>query len=487
MITQTLLFLLLHVVGISLGMGFGPARRVHLVGALGLLVGLAAIVVIELAMMSAGVVFTVTTGCIAVALVIAASWLRAWRRGALAPRALLVLAGWTLGFAAGSLAVASRNLSLLTYDSHYIVMMGLALSDDGGFAPGMLAKSGDYGSFMMLAQSLVGFTRASYLWALAPVFAASTAVAFGVLLREALDALHVRVRGRAAAIALLTAATFSAYMLFRHSFYIHTNFGTAAYLLVFCALFWLAEVERDTQILPLAFLSLAALALQRIEAPVVCTLFAALTVLPSRLPSRPLVLGTGAVALGTTAWYAVMASEMLPDSQFLTPMRCYALAGVLLVFSGYVALASWPRLRWLARVNRAMPAIVALACVAGLVAAFALRWTHMASSAQAWLTCLLLAPYWRGVWPVIAGFAVLGLLIPAPPERWVFVVGVPAYLAFILLLVWGREPYYYGIGDSASRMAIHLVPLALFYLGLKYIPLLRREEDHAPAEPAQPG
>ena len=116
-------------------------------------------------------------------------------------------------------------------------------------------------------------------------------------------------------------------MLFRHSFYIHTNFGSAIYLLVFCSFYWLAELERDGALLPVAFLALTALAL-------------------------------------------------------------------------------------------------------------------------------------------------LGLLAPAPPARWVFVCGVPAYLALILLLVLGRHPYYAGIGDSAVRMAVHLVPLSFFYFGVKFAPLL---------------
>jgi hypothetical protein len=477
--TQALLFVLLHVLGVSLGLGFGPAQRTHLVGALGFLTGLAAFVAIELAMMCAGVPFTVTTGGLAMALVIAVSLLRARRR--VDPRAWRTLAWWTIGFAAGSLVLSSTNLSVLTYDSHYIVMMGMALADDGGFAPGMLAESGDYGAFMMLAQSLVGFTRESYLWALAPVFAASTLVLFGVSLHEALEALdtlQLRVRRHWRAIALVTAATFSSYMLFRHSFYIHTNFGSAAYLLMFCTLFWLAEVTRDTSLLPAAFLALGALALQRIEAPLVCALFAALTVVPSRLPGRPVVVGTAAVALGTAVWYAVMASEMSPTSEFLTPARCYLLAGVILAVFGYVALSRVPGLGFLARLNRWMPALVVLACVAALAAAFALRWTHMATSADAWQYCLTRTPYWQGVWPVIVGFAALGLLLPAPPHRWVFVIGVPAHMALILLLAWSRDPYYVGIGDSASRMAIQVLPLAFFYLGLKYIPRLGSDGDH---------
>jgi hypothetical protein len=246
-------------------------------------------------------------------------------------------------------------------------------------------------------------------------------------------------------------------------------------------MFWLAEVHRDTAFLPVAFLALGALSLHRIEAPLICTLFAALAVLPSSLPRRPLVVGLGAVAVGTALWYAVMASALPPEATFLTPMRCYVLASVPLVLCGYLALSTLPRLAILDPLNRRIPAIVVLACVAALGAAFALRWDHFVVSADAWRQCMLSTYYWGGAWSAIGGFSVLGLLVPAPPHRWQFVVGIPAYMALILLLVWGRDPYYVGIGDSASRMTIHVVPVIFFYLGLKYFSLFGRQQDHAPA------
>jgi hypothetical protein len=487
MIMQTLLFVLLHVVGVALCLGFGPARRTHLVGALGFTIGLAATVVIELGMMCLHVQFTAARGIVVLALVIALALARARRRGHLQARACVTLGLWTLGFALASFVLTLKNLSLLSYDSHYIVMMAIAIADDGGFAPGMLVKLGDYGVFEILAHALVCFTRSTYLFGLAPVFAASTAVVFGVTLREALEALGVRFFGRVVLVVLLTAATFSVYMMFRHSFYIHTNLGTSAYLLLFCTMFWLAEVRKDPSFLPVAFVALGALALHRIEAPLICTLFAALAVLPSALPRRALLGGLAAVALGTTIWYAIMASALSPDSAFLTPLRCYTLAAAPVALCGYLALSMQPPLRFLGAVNRRIPAIIVLVCTAALAAAFALRWDHFWVSADAWIQCLRAPLYWAGAWQMIGGFALVGLLVPAPPYRWIFVVGVPAYMALILLLVWGRDPYYVGIGDSATRMSIHLLPMAFFYLGLKYFSLFGRQQDHAPAQASKPG
>lgn len=480
---QALLFVLLHVVGAAVGLAVGPARRVHLIGALGFLLGLAITVVLELAMMCVDVRFTAVRGAVLLLAIAAAALVRAARRGALTRRTGLVLALWTLGVAALGSVAALKNIGVMSYDSHYMVMMGIALADDGGFAPGMLARLGDYGVFSVAAQSLVGFTRGTFLYALAPVTAVSTAVAFGVLLDTGLDAIGARFRGRRVAVIVVAAAAFSAYMVFRHAFYIHTNLGTAAYLLVFVAVFWLAEVTEDAQLLPAAFIALVAVALHRIEGPLIATVFAALAVLPSRLPRRPLVLGVAVFAALTLTWYVVMASGLSPDSVFLTPRRCYILGAVPVVFAAYVALAP----RALDALNRRIVLVVAIAFAVALAAAFALRWDHFSVAAKAWFGALTLPLYWGIGWWWVAGAVVLGLALPAPPRRWLFAAGIPAYAALILLLVWGRDPYYIGIGDSANRMAIHLWPLTMFYLGLKYLRLLGRDQDDAPAQAADAG
>jgi len=475
--SQVFLYLALHLLGVAVCLAFGPRRRTLLCAALGFPIGLAVAVAIELLMLGLGIPFTVATGLGAAALVLSACLAVLRTRGWPEARDWSLLLRWTAGFTVGAALLSVLNFSILTYDSHYIVMTGSILAQDGAFAPSIMERLGDYGVFEVLAHSLVMFTRQTFLFSLAPVFAASTVALFGVVLDLALDALEVRVPRRRLLVALVTAATFSAYMLFRHAFYIHTNLGSATYLFGFCALFWLSEVEESTDALPIAFIALTALGLHRIEAPLVCVLFLSLTVLGSRLPARAVLVPLAGFTLATIGWYLLLASGVSASSEFLTPGRCYLLAGITVAFFAYAALSSWRPFAFLRRWHRYMPALLALVFGLALVAAFALRFHHMQSSAAGWFTCLLQAPYWEGVWEAIIVLALLGLFAPAPPNRWVFVVGIPAYMALILLLVWKRTPYYNGMGDSASRMAIHLVPLALFYFALKYIPLLARKTD----------
>ena len=484
--TQLPLFLLLHVLGLAIGVLVGPRDRPQVLGAIGLLVGFATLIAIELLCLGCRVPFSPLTGGGLAGVVIVTTTIAAVRRHWLARRAWQILGCWTAGMILVGVLVTRVDLATMTYDSHYLVMMGGAIARDGAIAPGMMAMLGDYGIFEVLAHGLLRFTGESYLWALAPMVGASTMVAFAVLLREGLRALGVHSRWSWVAVVGLTMATFSIYMVLRHVFYIQTNFGTMSYLLLYCALFWLAEATDDPRWLPLGFVALFGVALHRIEGPLICALFLALTVLPSRLPTRAMLRPLLVVAGMVACWFLLAASQASPASEFLTPTRCYAMASVLPVICGYVWLTSSGPFTPLQRLNAHAPALIAIGMTAGLGLAFALRTDHMIASARGWGACLLRAPYWIGAWPVIIVLGLLGLALPAPRGRWPFVVGVPAYLALVLLLVLTRTPYYVGMGDSAARMAIHPVPLAFFYVGLKFVPWLtpRRSEAHAD-EPAR--
>jgi cell division protein FtsW (lipid II flippase) len=143
---------------------------------------------------------------------------------------------------------------------------------------------------------------------------------------------------------------------------------------------------------------------------------------------------------------------------------------VLAVIFAYAAVAS--RVPALQRVGRRAPVLMLAAAGLGLVAAFALTFDHMVESTNGWISTLLYEPVWQGAWLVLGVMALAALFAPAPPFRWVFVAGILTNLALILLLVLTRVPYYYGMGDSAARMAIHVVPIAFLYFALELLPLL---------------
>jgi hypothetical protein len=193
-----------------------------------------------------------------------------------------------------------------------------------------------------------------------------------------------------------------------------------------------------------------------------------------------LLTGLGGFTLVQSTWLLVLAQHLRADSLFLTPRRCYVLVALLLGFFAYAAASMSPRGERLRRLSARIPLLTVVVCGGLLIAAFLVRPVHMAQSTAAWAESLWQGPYWEGTWQAVAALALLGLLVPAAPAREAFVVGVPVYAGIVLLLVWGRTPYYVGAHDSAARMAIHFVPLVFFYFGLKFIPLFARREVTAP-------
>ena len=468
--TQVLFYVALHLIGVSLCLASGQHRRIALACALGFPLGLAAMVATVLVMLSVGIPYSPVTGALAAALLVGFSLARARRR---LPdrRGAMIIAVWTVGFFLIAAPLCHFNLSMLTFDSHYIVMMGRAVMHDGAFTGDVLPLLGDYGIFTVLAHTGVGFMRVSYAYALAPVLSVSSLVLFATAVWYAVTSLGLVGSRRSLLTALVTIALLSTPMVFRHTFYIHTNLGTGIYLWLFGALWWLAEQEGDTDLLPPAFLALLAMSLHRIEGPLIAVVFLCLTSLPSRLPARARLIPMAGFAAMILLWYGRLAGAAAADAPFLTPSRCYVMMAAVVAFAVYAAVST--RVALLARINRVAPVIVAVVTALSLVAAFAVKSPHMLESTGAWLQSLTKLSYWGGTWITLAALAVIALFAPPAPFRAVFVVGATVQLAGIALLGFARPPYYVGLHDSGNRMALHAVLLAFFYLTIKYAPLLR--------------
>lgn len=475
--SQTLLFLALHCVGASVCLAIGPRRQFHLCCALGMTIGLALMVPVVLLLCTTGIPYTpVTAGTIAV-VAIALSWWRITRRAPATRAELRAFALWAIGFTLVCLPLTHINMSFLTFDSHTIVMLGGAIADDAGFEPGMIEQLSDWGVFQVVAQSGVGMTKQSYLYSLPLVLGLSTAPVFALATWRGLDVLGARPgRGKLVLTCLITAVTFTSYMFVRHFFYIHTNLGSAVYLFEFAALWWLAEAEGDTDYLPPAFIAMLALALHRIEHPIVCAMFLTMTVLVTKLPIRKVLVALGVYTAAIVVWFVVLAQRVSPESEFLTPNKCYFSAGVVGVFYLYAHFSLATRIPLVEKFNRWLPAITAVLFAVGLVFAFQTKYEHMMISLEPWWHNMIKSESWAGVWPLIFALAIIGLFAPAPPARTLFVWGIPLYFVLILLIVYGRSPYRIGTGDSGIRMALHLIPITFFYFGIKFFPLMLEPE-----------
>ncbi|HKE18382.1 MAG TPA: hypothetical protein VKB80_26070 [Kofleriaceae bacterium] len=468
--SQSLLFIPLHLLGIALCFACGPRRRPALCCALGFPVGLAAAVVLALAMMMVRIRHDRWTLGAAMAIAGLAAAFGAARRG-MGRRDLAIAGAWTAAFAAMCAAISPFNVAILTsIDSHRILSLAIAIANDGGLEPATMARLGHWGVFQVVAHSMMGLTRQDFLYSLPLALGLSFIPVFAVLLWHALESLGAAPRRRWLLVGLVTAALFTIGALDYHILYIHTNLGAGVYLFLFLVMFWIAEVERDASWLPVAFLALVAFALHRTETPIVAVLVLSLTVTRSELPRRPIGFALAGSSAGMILWLEVLAAHLSPEGDFLTPGRCHLMAGLLAGF--FLWWAASARSEIIRCIDRRMPLLISATCALALAGELASRPDHMIASARSWAFNLTTLPLWGQTWFIILALVVIGLAVAPPPFRAPFAVGLPACFAVVLFLVYFRAPYREGRGDSANRMTIQMLPLIVFYLAIKFIPAL---------------
>jgi hypothetical protein len=463
--SQAALLVGFHLVGLAACLAFGPRRHPALTCALAFPVGLALVVLIALGLLVAGIPYRPATlgGAVTLAIAACLAVVRTRPPG----RALRVTAAWwTAGVAAAAAALAAVNLVVMTHDSHTFVILGGVIARDGALAGDVFRQLDEWGVFTVVAQSIGGLAGLDFFPALPLALGLSFIPVFALTLHHGLAAGGAPDRRRVLVVGLVTVALFTNQMVAFHLAYLHSNLGSAIYLFGFVVGFWLCEVEGDPEGLPVAFLCLIALALQRTETPLVALLFAALTVPQSGLPRAALTRGLIAFTVVVAGWFELLAHHVDPETAFLTPTRCRIVEAALVVALGWWLVPDRPIVR---RINRLLPVAIAGLAAIALAAAFALEGEHLGRSAARWSRALFTVPHWGAFWYVLA--ALLVIAIPAPPPRFrqAFVVGIPVFFGFVLLLSLGRDPYTVQVDDSANRMTIHVAPLLLWYAALKRI------------------
>jgi hypothetical protein len=471
---QLAFLLALFAVGALFNLALGPRRDGALVGALAFPCGLALWVVPALVAIAAGLPLTTALAVAVLAGEAVLLALLAGRRGLPPPEVLRPLGLVAALFAAAAAALTTFSLAKLSVDSHHILRLAHLVGRGAPLDETVAAYMSDRGVFTVLAYAAADLVAADFLHALAPVLGLSFAILVAVAGARMARAAGASPRAAALLVALALAALLTAYLPAYHLVYVHTNQGSAVYLAGFAACLWLAEAADDPAPLAPAFLCLAAFSLHRVEAPLFAGLFIVMAIYPSHLPRRAVAIPFAAYTALSSAWLVRLGAIAPADSDFLSRSRALALAAAIAA-----CFLAWPLVTAAAlrRLRPHIPALVAVLVAAALAAAFAVKPDHMLTAAEN-LAADLLGPA-LGAWGVTwwaVGFATLAALFLLPPlatGRSLF-LAVALAAALTLLLAYGRAPYRIGFGDSANRMFLHYLPLALLYLVVKAAPHLRR-------------
>jgi hypothetical protein len=467
-VSQLILFVALQVLGIVICMAVGPWQRIWLCCALGFVVGLASMVVLSLGVLLLGGFQLATMLAVyLVVLGVCVAWSarqRRWNRNT-----LLAAACGVVGFATLCLPFCDFNVSSFSYDSHMFVMYGRVLGEDGRLTLSSLAQLNAWGVFQVVAHAMGAFVSVDYLYGLAPAFAVSMVATFAALVGEGLGELRVPRRHRALWMGLAVAVLLAIPLFRFHAVYIHANLASSGFLLCFVALFWLAEVRSDATYVPIAFLSLLAFTLLRVEAVPYAVIFLGLTVLDSKLPRRALLPWYLLYTSVLVAWFALMSRSVPADSVYLTPIKCLAFGAVLAMLFVYWLIKD----RWLFRhLTRYVPHLLVGVCALGIAYGAVTHGDNMRESAGIWLRDLWKGPYWAWIWKVAALLAVVGVFVPAPPFRKPLVLGIWLFFGVTLIISSTGTAFGPGMDGSLIRMTLHILPVVMFYGALKFAPLL---------------
>ena len=461
--SQAIVLVAMHVLGLMFGIAVGPRDRVHLCGAFGFLIGLTLwvtgyflVLLVGAPPLAAqvGTYLFLLTGFLALAI----------GRGRLGRDLLAPCLAWTAGFLAVALSLTMFNLSHFTPDSMRF-LIGAGVVGEHGLVPLSWGVLSTRGLFHPLAHSTAALAGVEYLYSYHLTIGVSFAAAFIFLGVSGLRRLEVPPCTAIAVLALTTAAMATTNMVLWHASYIHGNLSSGIYLWAFAGLFWYAQLEERPEVLPLAVVALAGLGFQRLETGVVAALFLALALAENRLAIRTVFRWSAAAVASVAMWLVIVA--WFSSSRFVSPGKSAAIITLLVV-----PLALWRSGR-LSTLFPRLPQLALAGIVLFLAGAVATAPENMLKAAQSTATNLFeIDRFMWGITPFVL-IAIGALLAAAPrvPYDRLFSYGSLIYVLFVLAIVRLRGTYRVGWGDSGNRMLVHVIPLAFFFVALRLGPL----------------
>ena len=373
----------------------------------------------------------------------------------------------------GTAALAVRyNYAFCSNDSWQLIVWGKGLANEAISAQALQNMVYSYGIFIPALHSAATLYGFDYLYAHVPVLTFWFLGVFSYVLFDAVRKCQLSKIAAAAWAGLGLLLVGSSYFVVFQGFCLLTNLTAAMYLFFGVALFCRYLTDRKVEYLGLGSLLLACFSIARMETTFVAVL-AWIPLLERRdLRVKSLLLCYASYALIVGAWFLkALATRGWEDGAIGSGAAMIALVLTLAAPVLCIVLRSH-------RFSRFRPASwllahlsdVALYAIGTAAAAFTfVRLEHAVTSGNAIALNLLGGRgHWGVTWPALGLLALLAAwLRPGKCHRLLATVTAGGMLV-IYTLVFLRNPYRPGWGDSANRMFIHLFPLICYYLITRY-------------------
>jgi hypothetical protein len=407
----------------------------------------------------------ILSGVVLAILVVVNYFLGNWHLGY---RGAAWLAGTLFVFILCSLAINRFNPTVVTADSLSQLMIGREIGFDG-FSAGVTNYLSLTGPFMLVLQSASVLIGSEYLYTLIPSFSLSLFLVFIYITYRSIKRIPAGgVMGLWVAI-LAALVLFSSDFMIYQSFYIHDNLTSAAYLFTAVGVCWLAVSEENNTWLVFAVPALISFSLLRTETVIFAVFILFLMINQEIIPGqvrRWLTFPFVGIMLG---WYIVFYFNFLTDSFMLNPARIMVLIALIASFGIYGLIVGYGRLgRWVQAKLVYVVSGGALLLLAGLLI---LNAGNVVTGVVITVENMLVYGQWGIIWYVVMAGLILAFTQPRFKKESILVLILAIYFLFVLALGWLRTlVFHLGREDSGNRMLTHILPLAVYYLILKYSP-----------------
>ncbi|MBG0787587.1 MAG: hypothetical protein H0S79_21065, partial [Anaerolineaceae bacterium] len=366
--------------------------------------------------------------------------------------AALTVLGVGVAYVAVLLIFYFVNISFISNDSLYLILMGKDLIQSG-FAEWYFASPGWTGPYIPMIQTIGMLFDADYVWFIQPVLSLIFIAAFLYLTYQSVSRF---ISKKWAAIALVLGGLLmflSADLPFVMLFYIHTNFSSGIFLfLAVLGLVFAIEEENDGYLL-LSLIALISFGLLRIENVIVALTVILFTLATGKLTRKQSAKTFLPYLLIQGIWLlAVYFMDIESYLDSLSKEQILLMAGASLAMMIVVLLSQW---RFLKTILALAGKIVPYLFMAGWAFLGLQDPAALVKNIRSVATNLFISGNWGIFWWVICALALISLLRSQFPQKKMMVRIIVSFLMIVQILGFFRAAYHARWYDSANRMMIH--------------------------------
>lgn len=361
-----------------------------------------------------------------------------------------------------SVLVIQFNYSIVTADSGARIFVGKSLALDG-FSLDTRITLGSINVFAMAIQSASIFLGEQYIYSFQPLLYLSLIGIFFSLILYSHRSLQ-KTYGYHIAL-LSTLFLCSGYFMVFQAFYIHDHLFTSLFFFICITSFWLAKQTNNHAWNYFGSLAAIGLSLSRVEGSVFLFVILILALIQDQSPYRTRLLTFLPPIFIVIAWNLAIVSEASSGVHALRPERVLLM---ILAYLGLTTLVLFSKWNWIKKIFGYFKWMVPLGLTIIFIGFFILKplhiWTNVANVASN----MIHDGRWGMFWYFALLLAFFSILLPKIPNEGFFRTNILSFFIILIDLGGFRSSFRLGWSDSANRMLVHIVPLLVFFLTMKY-------------------